>query len=116
MVNFFCFDYWTQIDSENVAGVVTRVIEQAPCNSCHAQVMKSSHHTALLHSQTLQGATAAIESCFALASGSSAVPLSAQELIDCTVGLKAGEGTELDRGNLGCTAGFPDVHLKESLH
>ena len=106
----------TQIDLENVAGVVTRVIEQAPCNSCHAQVMNSSNHTALLDSQTLQGATAAIESCFALSSGSSAVPLSAQELIDCTVGLKAGEGTELDRGNLGCTAGFPDVHLKESLH
>ena len=39
-------------------------------------------------------------------------PLSQQQLVDCTAGLTVDNGTELERSNLGCQSGFPDVHLK----
>jgi hypothetical protein len=39
-------------------------------------------------------------------------PLSQQQLVDCTAGLTVDNGTELERSNLGCVSGFPDVHLK----
>lgn len=39
-------------------------------------------------------------------------PLSQQQLVDCTAGLTVDSGTELERSNLGCQSGFPDVHLK----
>ena len=68
---------------------------QAPCNSCAAQAAVTS-----------------LESCLALSAGAAPVPLSAQHLLDCTLGLQAGAGTELQRINRGCTDGFPDIHLK----
>ena len=38
--------------------------------------------------------------------------VSHQQLVDCTDGLGAGKGTELERFNRGCDYGFPDLHLK----
>ena len=53
-----------------------------------------------------------LESCLALSAGARPVPLSAQQMVDCTLGLEDGVGTELSRQNRGCTDGFPDLHLK----
>ena len=76
-------------------GVVSPVVDQAQCRSCAAQAVVSS-----------------LESCLALAEQTYPVTLSAQQLVDCTVGVKDGAGTELERFNRGCTDGFPDLHLK----
>ena len=38
-------------------------------------------------------------------------PLSQQQLVDCTVGLTQGEGTELFRKNQGCVSAVADIHL-----
>ena len=70
-------------------------MKQAPCNSCAAQATVSS-----------------LESCLALTGGTRPLPLSAQQLVDCTLGLQAGAGTELSRQNRGCTDGFPDLHFQ----
>ena len=74
------------------------MVEQAPCNSCAAQATVSS-----------------LESCLALTGGTRPLPLSAQQLVDCTLGLQAGACTELSRQNRGCTDGFPDLHLQYVL-
>ena len=74
------------------------MVKQAPCNSCAAQATVSS-----------------LESCLALTGGTRPLPLSAQQLVDCTLGLQAGAGTELSRQNRGCTDGFPDLHLQYVL-
>ena len=71
------------------------MVEQAPCNSCAAQAAVTS-----------------LESCLALTAGTTPVPLSAQQLVDCTLGQHAGACTELQRFNRGCTDGFTDLHLK----
>ena len=63
-----------------ISGVVSPVISQDPCNSCAAQ-----------------GAVGALESCLAINSQASPVPLSAQHLMDCTIGERDGVGTELER-------------------
>ena len=73
-------------------------MKQRPCRSCAAQAAVSS-----------------LESCLALSRGAAPVPLSAQQLVDCTLGLQAGAGTELSRQNRGCTDGFPDLHLQYVL-
>ena len=75
--------------------MVTPVVKQAPCASCAAHAAVSS-----------------LESCLALSGGAAPVPLSAQQLVDCTLGLQTGAGTELGRQNRGCTEGFPDLHLQ----
>ena len=80
-------------------GVVTPVLRQDPCMSCSA------------HS-----AVTALESCLSLAGRSAPVPLSVQQLVDCTVGQTVGEpGDTLQRTNVGCVGGFPDVHLRYVL-
>ena len=79
-------------------GVVTPVIKQKPCNSCSA------------HS-----AVTTLESCLALAGRAAPVPLSVQQLVDCTVGRVEGQGQLLERSNTGCVGGFPDLHLQYVL-
>ena len=79
-------------------GVVTPVILQDPCMSCSA------------HS-----AVTALESCLSLAGRAAPVPLSVQQLVDCTVGRVEGQGQLLERSNTGCVGGFPDLHLQYVL-
>ena len=71
---------------------------QAPCNSCAAQAAVTS-----------------LESCLALTAGTSPVPLSAQQLLDCALGVQDGICTEIQRINRGCADGFPDLHFKYVL-
>ena len=43
------------------------------------------------------------------------MPLSVQQMIDCTNGLGLDIGTEMERVNVACQSGFPDVHLELAL-
>ena len=79
----------------SVSGYVTPVLSQGTCASCAA------------HS-----AASTIESCIAISSVSFPVPVSQQQLIDCTKGVEDGVGTILVRENKGCVYGFADLHLK----
>ena len=60
-------------------------------------------------------ALASLESCLALSGGAAPVPLSAQQLLDCSLGLQADVGTQLERVNRGCAdngGGFVDIFFK----
>ena len=63
------------------AGVVTPVVKESSVCSNPAG----------------EAAVASLESCLALSGGKAPVPLSAQQLVDCTLGLQTGAGTELSR-------------------
>ncbi len=47
--------------------------------------------------------------------GTSPIPISVQQMIDCSDGLTVGNGTEMLRTNLACVTGHADVYLQWAL-
>lgn len=64
-----------------------------------------------LYKLSLQAAVASVEWCLCQAGGERLSPRSVQQVVECTDGLKLDQGTQVERSNIFCVSGFPDVHM-----